>query len=106
MKKNNSFKLTFYLGLCIMLIIITFLTLIIVNVWRTVEPKLKKNKVEVIVSEQHSLDDEIIHDTIFIEKLPLKPVDSQKIVEVRKVNKKQVNIVETKDTVISVDTLK
>lgn len=106
MKKNNSFKLTFYLGLCIMFIIVTFLTLIIVNVWRTLEPKLKKDKVEIVVSEQHSLDDETIHDTIFIEKSSLKTIDSQKIVEVRKVNKKPVNIIETKDTVISVDTLK
>jgi uncharacterized protein (DUF433 family) len=99
MKRNNSFRVTFYLGLCVILFIVSFLTTIIVNVWRVLEPRLKPEKVEV-VTEQYPLDTEKIHDTIFIEK------SSPKITDSPKVSKKQVSIVETQDTVVSVDTLK
>jgi len=99
MKRNNSFRMTFYLGLCIILFIVSILTTIIVNIWRALEPKLKKEKVEV-VAEQYPLDTEKIHDTIFVEKPSTKIIDSPKVI------KKQIGVVETRDTIISVDTLK
>lgn len=101
MKKNNSFRITFYLGLFIILITVSFLTLVIVNVWRAFEPKLKKEEKEkVVITEQYSLDVEKIHDTIFIEKITPTVIDIPKVV------KKQTNFVKTKDTTISVDTIK
>lgn len=100
MKRNNSFRLTFYLGLCVILFLVLTLTLVVVNVWRALEPKLKNEKVGVIISEEYPVDTETIHDTIYIEK------SSPKITDSPKVSKKQVSVVETKDTVISVDTLK
>ena len=106
MKKNNSFKLTFYFGFCIMLLIVSILTLIIVNVWRALEPNIKNKKVEVVASEYLQLESEKIHDTVYIEKIPTKTTDSPKIIVQPKINKKQVSLSETKDTSSIFDTVR
>jgi len=89
-----------------MFIIVSFSTLIIVNVWRALEPNIKSKKVEVVTSESFQLESEKIYDTVYIEKITTKTIDSPKIIVQPKINKKQVSLSETKDTSSIVDTVR
>ena len=82
MKRNNSFRTTFWMGLLVMMMIVSILWLIVINVFHFVSPKLvSEKKVEVsIETEQKSEYVEPIktHDTIYIEKPIVKPFDTPK----------------------------
>jgi hypothetical protein len=73
MKKNSSFKTTFYFGLIILLFIGLVVSLIVVNVYRALEPKFTKdkNKVEIYIDDV-TPEKEIIHDTVYIDKPTVK----------------------------------
>jgi hypothetical protein len=71
MKKNNSFKTTFYLGLIILLIIGSVVSLIVVNVFNFLAPKFTKDKVEIYIDDV-TPEKEIIHDTVYIDKPTVK----------------------------------
>jgi len=76
MKKNNSFKTTFYLGLIILLIIGSVVSLIVVNVFNVLAPKFTKDKDKVeIYIDDVTHEKEIIHDTVYIDK-PIVKVNS------------------------------
>jgi hypothetical protein len=73
MKKNNSFKTTFYLGLFILLIIGSVVSLIVVNVFNVLAPKFTKDKDKVeIYIDDVTPEKEIIHDTVYIDKPSVK----------------------------------
>ena len=67
--KNNSFKYTFYFGSLIMLTISALITLVSINIYKTIynNNPIKKEKTEVIEASV-ILEKEIIHDTLFIER--------------------------------------
>ena len=67
--KNNSFKYTFYFGLLIMLTVSGLITLVSINIYKTIynNNPIKKEKTEVIETTV-TLEKEIIHDTLFIER--------------------------------------
>jgi len=79
MKKNNSFKTTFYLGLIILLIIGSVVSLIVVNVFNVLAPKFTKdkNKVEIYI-DNVTPEKEIIHDTVYIDKPSVKITNTPK----------------------------
>jgi hypothetical protein len=77
MKKNNSFKMTFYLGLMVLLIIVSISTLIIVNVFNTLSPKLTKDKTEIYIDDVKP-EKQIIYDTVYIDKPRVKVSDTPK----------------------------
>jgi hypothetical protein len=83
MKKNNSFKMTFYLGLMVLLIIVSISTLIIVNVFNTLSPKLTKDKTEIYIDDVKP-EKQIIYDTVYIDKPRVKVSDTPKNVTVVK----------------------
>lgn len=68
MKKYNSFKTSFYLGLVIILLLTMILSLITINVYNYVSPKFKRDKDNDTIIETPKIQQIIIHDTIFIEK--------------------------------------
>ena len=73
--KNNSFKYTFYFGSLIILTISAVITLFSINIYKTIynNNPVKKEKTEVI-QNQMTLEKEVIHDTIFVEKPIIKPI--------------------------------
>jgi hypothetical protein len=83
MKKNNSFKMTFYLGLMVLLIIVSISTLIIVNVFNALSPKLTKDKPEIYIDDVKP-EKQIIYDTVYIDKPRVKVSDIPKNVTVVK----------------------
>ena len=96
MKKNNSFKMTFYLGLIVLLIIASISTLIIVNVFNVLSLKLSKNKPEIYINDVKP-EKQIIYDTIYVDKFSVKVSDTLKNVTV--VTPKSLPVISTeKDT--------
>jgi hypothetical protein len=77
MKKNNSFKMTFYLGLMVLLIIVSISTLIIVNVFNALSPKFTKDKPEIYI-DNVTPEKQIIYDTVYIDKPRVKVSDTPK----------------------------
>jgi hypothetical protein len=67
MKKNNSFKTTFYLGLIILFVFASTTTLIIFNLFNILSPKFKKNKPEIYIDDVKP-EKEIVHDTVYVDK--------------------------------------
>ena len=51
MKKNNSFKKTFYLGLIILFFVTSITALIIFNLFNVLSPKFKKDKPEIYIDD-------------------------------------------------------
>lgn len=83
MKKNHSFRATFYMGLFVILVVFGVLSLIVLNVFWAVSPKLRHEKsVETIQNYEMELDSDTDKkpDTvkIYIEKPVSKPVDTPK----------------------------
>ncbi len=77
--KNNSFKYTFYLGLLIMLFVCVLITSISINVYTTISSRYQVKKQDSVVVEVPIVPEkEIVHDTVFIEKVIVKPIDSSK----------------------------
>lgn len=77
--KNNSFKYTFYFGLLIMLVICGLITSISINVYNSVNNRIQTKKQDSVVVEVPMIPEkEIIHDTIIVEKIITKPIDSSK----------------------------
>jgi hypothetical protein len=77
--KNNSFKYTFYFGLIIMLVICGLITSISINVYNSINNRIKiKRQDSVIVEVPITPEKEIIHDTVIVEKIVTKPIDSSK----------------------------
>jgi hypothetical protein len=83
MKKNHSFKTTFYLGLIILLLIGSVVSLIVVNVYRALEPKFTKDKPEIYI-EDVKPEKQIIYDTVYIDKPRTKISDTPKNVTIVK----------------------
>jgi hypothetical protein len=81
MKKSNSFKMTFYLGLIVLLIIASISTLIIVNVFNVLSLKLTKDKPEIYINDVKP-EKQIIHDTVYVDKSGVKVSDTLKNVTV------------------------
>jgi hypothetical protein len=104
MKKNNSFKTTFYLGLIVLTVITSILMLIGYNIFRAVTPKFKKDKLEIYI-EDVKPEKEIVHDTIYVDKPRVKVDDSPKNVTVVKLKSAPV-VLEKIDTTIILDTVK
>jgi hypothetical protein len=67
MKKNNSFKTIFYLGLIVLLLIGSIVSLIVINLFNALSPKFTKDKVEIYIDDV-TPEKEIIHDTVYIDK--------------------------------------
>ena len=104
MKKNNSFKTTFYLGLIVLTVITSTLMLIGYNIFKSVAPKFKKDKLEIYM-DTFQPEKEIIHDTVYIDKPHVKSNDTPKsFISVKpksipEVSKKQ-------DSSVTIDTIK
>ena len=104
MKKNNSFRMAFYLGLTIIVLVVSFLTLITVNVYNALTPKFRKDKLEIYIDDVKP-EKEIVHDTIYIDRPRVKIDDTPK--NITSVTPKKTPIVSEKnDTTIVVDTIK
>lgn len=104
MKKNNSFKVTFYLGLIIIIMLVSIITLIVFNVYRSLEPKLRKDKVEIFIDNGEP-EKEIIHDTVYVDKPRVKINDTPKNVSTVKPKINPV-VLEKTDTSVIVDSVK
>ena len=104
MKKNNSFKTTFYLGLIILFVVASTISLIIFNLFNVLSPKFKKDKLEIYM-DTFQPEKEVIHDTVYIDKPHVKSNDTPKsFISVKpksipEVSKKQ-------DTSLTIDTIK
>lgn len=81
MKKNNSFKKTFYLGAIIILFIISISTLFVINIYKSLSHKSKKDKIETYIEDVKS-EKEIVHDTVYLDKSSVKVNDTLKNVTV------------------------
>lgn len=104
MKKNNSFRMTFYLGLTIIVLAVSFLTLIAINIYDALTPKFRKDKLEIYIDDVKP-EKEIVRDTIYIDKPRVKSNDTPK--NVTSVTPKKTSVVSEKnDTTIVVDTIK
>ena len=104
MKKNNSFRTAFYLGLLIIIMLVSILTLIIVNLYRSLEPKFTKDKVEVFIDSGEPVK-EIIHDTVYVDKPRVKLNDTPKNITIVK-PKTLPDVSEKIDTLVIVDSVK
>jgi len=104
MKKNNSFKTTFYLGLAVLTVITSTLILIGYNIFKAVTPNFKKDKLEIYM-DTFQPEKEVIHDTVYVDKPHVKSNDTPKsFISVKpksipEVSKKQ-------DTSVIIDTIK
>jgi len=104
MKKNNSFKTTFYLGLAVLTVITSTLMLIGYNIFKAVTPNFKKDKLEIYM-DTFQPEKEVIHDTVYVDKPHVKSNDTPKsFISVKpksipEVSKKQ-------DTSVIIDTIK
>ena len=96
MKKNNSFKTTFYLGLIVLTVITSTLMLIGYNIFKSVAPKFKKDKLEIYIDDVKP-EKEIIYDTVYVDKPRVKINDTPKNVTVVKTKPSPVTSTE-KDT--------
>ena len=102
MKKNNSFKTTFYLGLTVLFLVVSLITLVMFNLFNVLLPKFKKDKLEIYI-EDVKPEKEIVHDTVYVDKPIVKVNDAPKNVTVIKAK----SIVPEKiDTTIISDTVK
>jgi len=99
MKNNNSFKTTFYLGLIVLTLTVSILTIVFINLYRYVSPKFKKDKIEIIVQEIKP-EKQIIHDTVYIDRPVVKNNEITKNVSVIK-PKILPKVLTEKDTIIS-----
>ena len=81
MKKNNSFKKTFYLGVIIILFIISISTLFVINIYKSLSHNFKKDKIEIYIEDVKS-EKEIVHDTVYLDKPIVKVNDTPKNVTV------------------------
>lgn len=97
--KNNSFKYTFYFGLLIMLTVSGLITLVSINIYKTIynNNPIKKGKIE-IIEIPVTAEKEIIHDTLFIEhpkpitvSTPKKEIKSVKLIESKKIDTSSFN---------------
>ena len=104
MKKNNSFKTTFYLGLIILFVFASTTTLIIFNLFNILSPKFKKDKPEIYIDDVKP-EKEIVHDTIYIDRPVVKTNNIPKNVTVIK-SKSVPVVLEKPDTTIHLDTIK
>jgi hypothetical protein len=103
MKKNNSFKTTFYLGLIVLTVITSILMLIGYNIFRAVTPKFKKDKLEIYM-DTFQPEKEVIHDTVYIDKPHVKSNDTPK--NVTNIKPQNLSIApKERDTIIT-DTIK
>jgi hypothetical protein len=104
MKKNSSFKTTFYLGLVVLTAVTSILMLIGYNIFRAVTPKFKKDNLKIYM-DTFQPEKEIIHDTVYVDKPHVKSNDTPKsFISVKpksipEVSKKQ-------DTSVIIDTIK
>jgi hypothetical protein len=104
MKKNSSFKTTFYLGLAVLTVITSTLMLIGYNIFKAVTPNFKKDKLEIYM-DTFQPEKEVIHDTVYIDKPHVKSNDTPKsFISVKpksipEVSKKQ-------DSSVTIDTIK
>ena len=104
MKKNNSFKTTFYLGLIILFVVASTTALIIFNLFNVLSPKFKKNKPEIYIDDVKP-EKEIVHDTIYLDKPCVKINNIPKNFTV--IKPKLVPVVSKKaDTTVVLDTIK
>jgi hypothetical protein len=99
MKNNNSFNKTFYLGLIVLTLTISVITLVFINLYRYVSPKFKNDKIEIITHEIKP-EKQIIHDTVYIDRPVIKNNESPKNISVIK-PKISPKVLTEKDTVIS-----
>lgn len=99
--KNNSFRHTFYLGLLIIFLIGSLLLLIGVNVYNSITPKFKKDKLEIYIETVEPKKD-TIHDTIYIDKPVVKSNNTPK--SIVKTKPKETSIVV--DSTVIIDTVK
>ena len=97
--KNNSFKYTFYFGSLIILTISALITLVSINIYKTIynNNPIKKGKTE-IIEIPVTAEKEIIHDTLFIEhpkpiivSTPKKEIKSIKLIESKKIDTSSFN---------------
>ena len=98
MKNNNSFNKTFYLGLIVLTLTISVITLVFINLYRYVSPKFKNDKIEIITHEIKP-EKQIIHDTVYIDRLVVKNNEITKNVSVIK-PKISPKVLTEKDTII------
>jgi membrane glycosyltransferase len=98
MKNNNSFNKTFYLGLIVLTLTISVITLVFINLYRYVSPKFKNDKIEIITHEIKP-EKQIIHDTVYIDRPVVKNNEITKNVSVIK-PKILPKILTEKDTII------
>jgi hypothetical protein len=104
MKKNNSFKTTFYLGLIFLFVFTSITTLILFNLFNILSPKFKKDKPEIYIDDVKP-EKEIVHDTIYIDRPIVKTNNIPKNVTVIK-SKSVPVVLEKPDTTIHLDTIK
>jgi hypothetical protein len=104
MKKNNSFKTTFYLGLIFLFVFTSITTLILFNLFNILSPKFKKDKIEIHIDDVKP-EKEIVHDTIYLDKPCVKINNIPKNFTV--IKPKLVPVVSKKtDTTVVLDTIK
>ena len=103
MKKNNSFKTTFYLGLIVLTVITSILMLIGYNIFRAVTPKFKKDKLEIYM-DTFQPEKEVIHDKVYIDKPNVESNDTPK--NVTNIKPKNLSITPEKGDTIITDTIK
>jgi hypothetical protein len=104
MKKNNSFKTTFYLGLTVLFLVVSLITLVMFNLFNVLLPKFKKDKLEIYI-EDVKPEKEIVHDTIYVDKPRVKVDDSPKNVTVVKL-KSIPEVSKKQDSSVTIDTIK
>ena len=109
MKRNNSFRMTFYMGLLVIFFMVATLTSILINVYKFVYPKIyQSKKVEVVTENEIQQDVETViqHDTvkIYVEKPIVEIKDTIKHITVSK-PKLFLPVVQKRDTVKITDTL-
>ena len=98
--KNNSFKYTFYFGLLIMLTVSGLITLVSINIYKTIynNNPIKKGKTE-IIEIPVTAEKEIIHDTFFIERpKPINVSISKK--ETKLIQPKKIDTTSFNDSVV------
>jgi len=98
--KNKSFKYTFYLGLTIILIITAVITMISLNIYKTITSKFAEKRKDTTIIETPLFNNEIVHDTIYLEKPTKKVIDTTK-------PKKDIktSITQKIDSIVSNDTI-
>ena len=84
--------------------LVSIITLIVFNVYRSLEPKLRKDKVEIFIDNGEP-EKEIIHDTVYVDKPRVKINDTPKNVSTVKPKINPV-VLEKTDTSVIVDSVK